>query len=221
MKLLNKIKLFLSIYGYIFLGSALVAFTLVNIHERVHIAEGGLLGIGLLLEHYLHWPPYLTHPIMDFACYAVAINYLGKGFARRAIPASIAFAGFHFFFSKVTGPIMPDLGDQLLVAAIIGAVLIGTGVGLIVYFGGASNGDDALALTVNHFTGLSVGKCYLLTDLTVLLVSFIGANAYIPMDKILYSVVSVYISSHVIEFFHHLPARPTTSPTSCHAHQAH
>ena len=44
-------------------------------------------------------------------------------------------------------------------------------------------------------TGWSIAKCYLLTDLTVLALSL----SYIPFAKIAYSLITVIISSKIIE----------------------
>ena len=45
---------------------------------------------------------------------------------------------------------LPDLSGHPLIAAILGGLFVGVGVGLIVRQGGSSGGDDALAL-VNRF----------------------------------------------------------------------
>ena len=44
------------------------------------------------------------------------------------------------------GPVLPDLSGQPLIAALLGGVFVGVGVGLVVRAGGASGGDDVLAL---------------------------------------------------------------------------
>ena len=73
---------------------------------------------------------------------------------------------------------------------------VGIGCGLIVRQGGSSGGDDALALVISRVTGLRLSKCYLATDLSVLALSL----SYIPVLKIACSLVTVTLSSFLIDW---------------------
>lgn len=91
--------------------------------------------------------------------------------------------------------LLPDLSAHPLVAALAGGCFVGVGCGLIVRQGGSSGGDDALALVLSRVTGLRLGRCYLATDLTVLALSL----SYIPVAKIACSLVTVTLSSALID----------------------
>ena len=73
---------------------------------------------------------------------------------------------------------------------------VGVGVGLIVRQGGSSGGDDALALVIHKLTGWRLSRAYLFTDLTVLFASL----SYIPFRRIAFSLVTVTVSSLLIDF---------------------
>ena len=90
---------------------------------------------------------------------------------------------------------LPDLSGYPLTAAVLGALFVGIGVGLVVRQGGSSGGDDALALSIAKATRLRISQAYLFTDLTVLLLSL----SYIPFRRIAYSLVTVTISSWLID----------------------
>ena len=51
------------------LGTAVLSFGMHNIHRRVGITEGGVLGMVLLLDHQLSLPPWLMTPVLDITCY--------------------------------------------------------------------------------------------------------------------------------------------------------
>ena len=72
---------------------------------------------------------------------------------------------------------------------------MGIGVGLIVRQGGSSGGDDALALVISKVAKCRLSFAYLFTDLTVLALSL----SYIPLNRILFSVVTVTLSSFLID----------------------
>ena len=63
---------------------------------------------------------------------------------------------------------------------------MGVGVGLVVRAGGASGGDDVLALLLNKFTKLTLSKSYFMTDAIVLALSL----TYIPAGRIVFSIRS-------------------------------
>ena len=93
-------------------------------------------------------------------------------------------------------PLLPNLSDFPLLAALLGGVFVGIGVGIIVRQGGSSGGDDALALTISRLTHWRISRSYLLTDMTVLLLSL----SYIPFMRIGYSLITVTTSSLLIDF---------------------
>lgn len=52
--------------------------------------------------------------------------------------------------------------------ALAGAVFVGIGAGLCVRISGAPGGDDALAMSLSHLTGLDIQWIYLGSDLLLL-----------------------------------------------------
>ena len=100
-----------------------------------------------------------------------------------------------------------------MAAAILGALFVGLGVGLVVRIGGACGGDDALALTIAHVSRWPISRCYLFTDLAVLLLSL----TYIPFARIVYSLVTVTISSVVIGRVQRLGVRAPEADTAVDA----
>ena len=196
-------------YLIIVLGACVLSFGLYNIHERTGVTEGGVLGMTLLLQHWFGLSPAITSPVMDAACYLLAWRFLGNAFARYAVAASLAFAASHALWEQFP-PLLPDLSAFPMAAAILGALFVGLGVGLVVRIGGACGGDDALALTIAHVSRLPISRCYLFTDLAVLLLSL----TYIPFTRIVYSLVTVTISSAVIGQVQNLGVRAPGAETA-------
>ena len=200
------------LYLIIVLGACILSFGLYNIHERTGVTEGGVLGMTLLLQHWFGLSPAITSPVMDIACYLLAWHFLGNAFAKYAVAASLAFAASHALWEQFP-PLLPDLSTFPMAAAILGALLVGLGVGLVVRIGGACGGDDALALTIAHVSRWPISRCYLFTDLAVLLLSL----TYIPFARIVYSLVTVTISSVVIGRVQRLGVRAPEGETAVDA----
>lgn len=186
-------------------GAAILSFGLYNIHSRCGVTEGGVLGTTLLLHHWLGISPAVSEFVIDAVCYWLGLRFLGRAFFARALLASGAFAAFYALWER-TGPLLPDLSAQPLAAALAGGVFVGVGVGLVVRAGGASGGDDVLALLLHQYTRLTLSGSYFFTDAAVLLLSL----SYIPLRRIAWSFLTVTLSSALIEIIQRVrrPAAP-------------
>lgn len=180
----------------IILGSMIESFTLVNIHIPSQITEGGILGLALLSYKTFGINPSILSLIMDVICIIMGINIFGKAFLRKTLLASLFFAILYKIFSLM-GPIIPNLYSYPFLAAVFGGIGIGLGCGLVVSQGGASGGDDALALVVANKTKINISYAYLLMDVIVLVMSL----TYIPLARIIYSLVTTTISSVLVGQF--------------------
>lgn len=174
-------------------GVMILSFGLFNIHSQSRITEGGILGFTLLLQHWFHISPAISELILDLLCYLAGFRILGKSFLKNALVSSVGYAFFYSLW-EFTGPFFPSLDSNPLLAAVLGGMATGTGVGLVVRAGGATGGDDALALILSRKTPLTLTQTYLFTDVAVLLLS----ATYIPLANIGCSLLSVSISSLLI-----------------------
>lgn len=177
------------------IGSAILAFGLFNVHSFSNVTEGGVLGLTLFLHHWLDISPAISGLILNALCYLIGWRTLGKDFL---LYSAIAGGGFSVFYwiSELFGPIYPEIGAHPLMAAVIGAIFVGIGVGLSVRAGGAPGGDDALGMSVSKLTGVGIQWVYLVSDLSVLALSL----TYIPFSRIIYSLITVVISGQLIGF---------------------
>ena len=189
-------------YAMLLAGAAILAFGLYNVHSQSQITEGGVLGMTLLIQHWLGVSPAVSEVVLDVLCYLMGMKYLGKGFLKYALTATGGFALFYALYESM-GYVLPSMADAPLLAAVAGGLFVGAGVGLVVRAGGAAGGDDALALVIAKVFKWKVSRAYLFTDVTVLALSL----TYIPVAKIACSLVTVTISSMIIGKIHALGRR--------------
>ncbi len=176
-------------------GSAVLAFGLYHVHSFSGITEGGILGMTLLLQHWFHISPSISSIVMNVACYLLGWKILGGGFLKISLVSAAAFSAAYAVFEQFP-PLWPQLAEHQLVAAIIGALFVGIGVGLCVRMGAAPGGDDSLAMAVSKALGIKIQWAYLFFDIVVLGLSL----TYIPAVKLLYSLLTVVISGQVVGF---------------------
>ena len=177
----------------ILFGSIIQAIGIYNIHALSNVTEGGVLGLTLLLQHWLQISPAVSSLVLNLICYAIGWRTLGKEFIGYSL-VSICIYSVSYGILEQFPPLWPQISQFPLLAALTGALFIGIGAGLCVRAGGATAGDDALAMSFSHVFHCPIQRIYLISDLTVLLLSL----SYIPLTRIAYSLLTVVLSGQII-----------------------
>ena len=189
-----------------FLSSAFQAFGMYNIHALSDITEGGVLGATLLLEHWFSISPALSSFLMNAACFLLGWRTLGKEFIGYSLVAAGAFSGTYWLCEQFP-PLWPQLAAMPFLASVLGALFIGIGAGICVRCGGATCGDDALAMSLSKVTKIPIQWIYLISDLTVLGLSL----TYLPFKNILPSLLTVVLSGQIIGWIQKIPNKNTAA----------
>ena len=190
-------KNILAHYVLLLLGTAILAFGLYNVHTQSAITEGGVLGTTLLLRHHFGISPAVSEFCIDAICYLIGWRLLGKTFLQSSIVATLSFSAFYSLFAHV-GYLLPDLSASPVLAALLGALFVGVGVGLVLRMGSCGGGMDIVGMIMTQWKrDFSVGKvnlvvnlalygtCLFLFDVEIVVYSIIYAAAYsLAMDKV-------------------------------------
>jgi len=175
------------------LGSFILAFGLYHIHSFTGVTEVGPLGLALLLDHWFLISPALSTAVVNVICYWIGWKSLGKAFIAHSAVATVGFSVCYRILQQFP-PLWPNLGDYPLAAALLGALFVGMGCGLCVRVGGAACGDDGLAMSISHKLKIKIEYVYFFFDFVILSLSL----SYIPLRRILYSLVTVMLSSKLV-----------------------
>ena len=195
-------KLNLSNCLILILGSIIQAVGIYNIHAISNVTEGGVLGLTLRLQQWFHLSPALSSLVLNAFCYALGWKTLGKSFLAYSALSIGTYSAAYGVLEQFP-PLWPEIYAHPLIAALAGALFIGIGAGICVRAGGATAGDDALAMSLNRITGWSIERIYLISDLTVLLLSL----SYIPLQRIAWSLLTVVLSGQIIGWIQKIPSK--------------
>lgn len=199
---MRKMRLKLSNCIIAFWASAFQAFGIYNIHALSDITEGGVFGLTLLLQHWFAISPAVSSFVLNAACYGLGWRTLGKEFIGYSFVAAIGYS-IGYAVCECFLPLWPGIAGYPLLAAIVGALFIGIGAGLCVRAGGATSGDDALAMSLSKMLKAPIQRIYLVSDLTVLGLSL----SYIPLRRIAFSLLTVVLSGQIIGWIQKIPAK--------------
>ena len=181
----------------IIIGATILSFGSYNFNYQNNITEGGVLGLLLLMQHIFNISPSITSVVIDFSLFTIGSKFFGKKFLLYSILSTVIFSMTYKIWESI-GFLVPSFTNNMLIGSILAGICVGIGVGLVVRGGGASGGDDVIALLGNKFLKLKVNHVYLITDATVLLMSLI----YLDINQIFYSMIAVTISGKIISIIY-------------------
>ncbi|RXQ89823.1 YitT family protein [Ancylomarina salipaludis] len=182
-------------YFIIALGLAIYSFGWTAFLIPSEIIGGGVSGIGTLIFYGSGKtiPVGVSYFIINCFLIIIALKILGPKFGAKTIYAILLGSVFLSFQQKIfTVPLV----DDKFMAAIIGGILGGAGVGITISQGGSSGGTDIIAMIINKYKNISPGRIILYFDV------FIIASSYLvfgDVPTIVYGYVSMGIASYAID----------------------
>ncbi len=181
----------------ILLGSFILAFGTYNFNYQNNVTEGGILGLLLFFKNIFDISPSITSLVLDLSLFVVGMRFFGKRFLVLSVLCTTSFSFFYQILERFP-PLIPSLTEYMLLASILAGIFVGVGVGLVVIAGGASGGDDVLALIISKLTPLKMNHVYLISDLSVLLLSL----TYLKPEQLIWSLIAVTLSGKIISLLH-------------------
>ena len=181
----------------IIIGATILSFGSYNFNYQNSVTEGGVLGLLLLMQHVFNISPSITSVVIDFILFTIGSKFFGKKFLLYSILSTTTFSITYKIWESI-GFLVPSFKHNMLIASILAGICVGVGVGLVVRGGGASGGDDVIALLGNKFLKLKVNHVYLITDAIVLLMSLV----YLDIKQVFFSIIAVTTSGKIISLIY-------------------
>jgi len=180
-------------------GTAIFAFGLIYFIMPNQLMEGGVTGITVLLNYAAGIHPSISTLVLNIPLFIIGWRALGMKQLALSFYGVLNLTFFLWLFERAVSMhwILPfQTSNDFILATLYAGVTVGTGLGIVFRFGGTTGGVDIIARIANRKFGISMGQFILILDIFI-----IGAALfYIPKEKILYTLVAVFISSKVIDF---------------------
>lgn len=178
-------------WGWIVVGAFVYSLGLNGFLIANHLAEGGFVGISVMLLYKLHWPIGITFLLLNIPVLIPGWKLFGHEFILKTSLGVVLVS----VFSSLTAGFHVHTPDPLL-GALYAGVVTGLGLGLIFRTSATTGGADIIARMVRHFKGMAIGRTLFLIDVIV-----IGLVAVvIGRETAMYSLVALFVSSRVIDF---------------------
>jgi len=205
-------------YILIIIGSFIMAIGLAVFLVDAKVVPGGVSGLSMAV-HYLtdgKVPVGLMMWIFNIPLYIWGVRALGKQFGIRTL---VGFSANSFFIDLLRGSI-PGLKfihlhdnpaiialyhQDFIMQILVGAVLLGLGLGIIFKAKGSTAGSDVLAAVAQKKWGTKPGLVFMVVDSVVILVAaLILSLKDMPLDRpvltlTLYAFLLLFVSARIID----------------------
>jgi len=177
------------IFGLILYAMGWTGFLLPN-----QITTGGVTGLAAIVYFGTNIPIGVTYFFINSILLLFSIKIFGFKFSFKTILSVLILTSILSIFQMVFKE--PLVKGEPFMNCILGGVLCGTGLGLIFNFKGSTGGTDIIALIINKYRNISIGKALLICDICIISSSYI---IFQSIEKIVYGLVVMGVLSYTVD----------------------
>ena len=205
-RIINTLKNF----SLVILGTVILAFGTAVFIIPFDLIVGGMSGFAIIIDKCIPFEFItidLIITVMTWILFLIGFLVLGKTFAMQTLVSTIFYPPMITLFSKLVDPNVfggvfyladsPHSELALIISAIFGGVLMGTGCALAFLGGGSTGGTDIIAFVVcKLFKHLTSSVAMFVTDAIPIIL-----GVFILKDLILslVGIISVFVSALMID----------------------
>lgn len=181
----------------IIIGTGLMAFAVASIFDPVSLITGGFSGLAIIIRQLSSRlipggiPLSVTNLALNIPFLLLAMKLKGFRYVLRTGFATIMLS---FWLSVL--PVVPIAGDDLLLSALYGGLIVGAGIGLVFVAQATTGGTDLIAALIQHFLR-HYSTASIMWILDTLIVLF-GAYLF-GIQMTLYAIIAIYLTSRVAD----------------------
>ncbi len=189
------------------LGTLMYSVSVVCFIQPKQFVPGGLTTLAILINYFL---PFLPVGTLVFVLNVPLFLMSWKAFGFKFIAKTLGCSALLSLFIDVLTPLSQKYpaiiysGDEKLLAALFGGIIMGIGIGIVFLRGGTTGGTDIIGRLLRlKFPHISVGKLVMASDLVVILLAGVTYRVRdgIPFfDTFLFSLVIVFLNSMAVDY---------------------
>lgn len=192
-------------YFKIFIGLVVFSIGYTCFMLPYQVMSGGVAGISALIFYATGFHASYSFFIINVVLILMAWYTLGWRFCVRTIIATFVVSIVIDYIQAALTVVGPDgkeqlmqlLGNQVFMACVIGAMIEGLGLAIVFLAGGSTGGTDIVALTVNKYRNISLGRAILYVDIFVVGLSYF---VFRDIQRLVACYITLFVSITTIDY---------------------
>jgi uncharacterized membrane-anchored protein YitT (DUF2179 family) len=155
------------------------------------ILDGGVIGLSIIAAALFKVPMSIFIVLLNLPFLYIGFRKMGLRFTFHTLFGVVllsATTAYLHHFEPIT--------DDKFLATIVGAVILGAGVGLVIRTGGALDGTEILAILVSRKKPVSVGQFIMVINVFIFL---LAALLVFSLETAMYSIITYFIAFKMID----------------------
>lgn len=166
------------------------------------IACGGLTGVSAIIYYLTGIEIQYTYFVVNSVLILFAIRFLGIRYCIKTIYGftvlSVMLGALQGLFKDELGKLPMILGEgQDFMACIIGAGMVGIGLGLIFLHSGSTGGTDIVAAVVTKYRNVSMGRMILVCDMIIISSLYFFFHDW---RRVIFGFTTMFVVSFLVDY---------------------
>lgn len=196
-------KIDLKNFIYLTIAGIVNAFGVTIFLAPVKLYDSGISGTSMLLSQMT--PPYMSLSffliLLNIPLFMFGLKKQGREFTVYAVYAVMVYSIAAWYITEVSpidvSVVSPLAGSDLLLCALFGGMISGTGSGIALRYGGAMDGIEVMAVIFAKKLGVTVGIFVMVYNVILYVVCGLILSSWILP---LYSIVTYMAALKTIDF---------------------
>ena len=166
------------------------------------ISTGGVTGISALIYYLTGIEIQVSYFVINAIFMVFALKILGLKFCIKTLYAIPALTFFLWLFQVLLRddagnlPLLLGPGQEFM-ALVIGAGMLGFGIGFVFIYNGSTGGTDILAWIINKYKDVSLGRLIMYGDIIIISSCYFVFHDW---KRVLFGFCVLFIMSVVIDY---------------------
>ncbi|MFG6393229.1 MAG: YitT family protein [Lachnospiraceae bacterium] len=195
---MDRYKILLKELFCLVAGTTLMAAAVNWIYEPLDMVTGGISGLSIVVKYLsgrfigITLPVWVSNFVLNIPIFIWGVFIKGKEFIAKTL-----FANTVFSLAMYIIPVFDPGRHDYLLAAVVGGVLTGVGLGLVFATGYSTGGTDLLSTIIcKYIPYYSVSTVLFVIDSVVIITGAVLFGLYISF----YAVIAIFVSSSVMDY---------------------
>lgn len=180
-----------------------------------NLIGGGVTGIASIVQYATGGAIKMgyTYFVINAGLLIAALFVIGRNFGVKSVYAIIlASVGLNIFQGIIPQTFIQSmaLDNGKLMSTIMGGIMVGVGIGMSLSQGGSTGGTDIIALMINKYRNISLGRLILFMDVIIILSSLIvpsytADGQLVPfvqkLTTVVYGLILIAVCTSVLDMY--------------------
>lgn len=173
------------------LGGAIAAVGLELFLVPNDILDGGVIGLSIIAAALTNWKMSVFIVLFNLPFLYIGFRKIGAKFTFHTLFGVLVLSACTSYLHH-----FEPLTDDRFLATIVGAVILGTGVGLVIRTGGALDGTEIVAILVSRKRPVSIGQFIMVLNVGIFI---LAALLVFSWETAMYSIITYFIAYKMID----------------------